>query len=432
MSQPAPPTVRRTSSNRHELAYRGLLVFTVLLYLRPNELLPIGTFPIVKILTIGTLLAFFMDRLGQGGPLSVMPRPFRYLLTVAGLAILSIPIGINPAASFDSFTDLFLKILLIFLLIINVVTSFRRLRLMMEVIVLSGAGVALLTLIDFVQGKNLVEGIRAAGATGGIFANPNDLALAMNVLLPLSGGLMLSRPNPASKLVYLACTALMAVTTVVTYSRAGLLTIILAGGFMVAKLGRRYPALWVVGAVALIGVIATSPGRVVTIFEGAGDESSAAGSATMRWELVKRSIEVAGANPIRWLFGVGLNNFHVVSYKELVSHNAYLEVFNELGLPALCFYVLFLVSAFRMAGHVVKTYRKARGARQVWLGGVAIQTAVFAYMVGGFFASVAFQWYVYYPAAFAVCLHQLVARAELQPRPREVTSRVWYLRRAQP
>jgi O-antigen ligase len=430
---PAPAAVRRSSvSNRHELAYRGLLVFTVLLYLRPNELLPIGTFPIVKILTIGTLLAFFFDRLSQGGPLSVMPKPFRHLLTVAVLAVLSIPVGINPTASFNSFIDLFLKILLIFLLIINVVTSFRRLRLMMEVIVLSGAGVALLTLIDFVQGKNLVEGIRAAGATGGIFANPNDLALAMNVLLPLSIGLMLSRPSPASKLVFFVCAALLAVTTVVTYSRSGLLTIVIASGFMVLKLGRRYPALWVVGGVALIAVVATSPGRVLTIFEGAGDESSAAGSATMRWELVKRSIEVAGANPIRWLLGVGLNNFHIVSHKELVSHNAYLEVFNELGLPALCFYVLFLVSAFRMAGRVVKAHRKTRGARQLWLVAVAIQTSLFAYIVGGFFASVAFQWYVYYPAAFAVCLYQLVARAELQPRPREVTSRVWYLRRAQP
>ena len=66
-----------------------------------------------------------------------MPRPFKYLLAMAGLVILSIPFGLDPSASFDAFTDVFLKTLLVFLLMINVVTSFRRLRLMMEVTVLS-------------------------------------------------------------------------------------------------------------------------------------------------------------------------------------------------------------------------------------------------------------------------------------------------------
>ena len=47
----------------HTVAYAGLILFTVLLYVRPNDLLPIGTFPIVKIMTIGTLVAFFVERL---------------------------------------------------------------------------------------------------------------------------------------------------------------------------------------------------------------------------------------------------------------------------------------------------------------------------------------------------------------------------------
>ena len=61
--------IRSSFTGRHEIAYRGLILFTILLYLRPNDLLPIGTFPIVKILTIGTLAIFFFDRLGQGGSL---------------------------------------------------------------------------------------------------------------------------------------------------------------------------------------------------------------------------------------------------------------------------------------------------------------------------------------------------------------------------
>ena len=432
MSEPARVSVRGLSSpSAHTVGYGGLILFTILMYLRPNDLLPIGTFPILKILTIGTLAAFFIERLGQGGPLSVMPRPFKYLLVMAGLAIVSIPVALDPAASFGGFIDQFLKILLVFLLMINVVSSFRRLRLMMEVTVLSGAGVALLTLFQYVQGKNLVEGSRAAGALGGIFANPNDFALAMNVLLPIAVGLALSRPSPVAKLLYLVCSALLAVTTVVTYSRAGFLTMAIAGAFFLVKVGRRYPTVWVVGALTAALLFASSPGRVLTIFDAAGGDATAAESAATRWSLVMRSLEVAGANPVRWLFGVGMDNFHIVSHKELVNHNAYLQVFNEVGLPALIFYILFLASVFKITALITKRYQRVRGYRQVWLMAAAIQTSLVAYLVGSFFASVAYLWYVYYPAAFAVCLQQLLARAGRQPAQSEVTPRVWYLRRVQ-
>jgi O-antigen ligase len=223
---------------------------------------------------------------------------------------------------------------------------------------------------------------------------------------------------------------LLALTSVVTYSRAGFLSVAIAGAFFLVNLGRRYPAAWVVGGLGGIALIATSPARIFTLFSGSAETTSAAGSAAARWDLLMRSIEVAGANPIRWLFGVGLNNFHIVSVNEKVNHNGYLQVFNEIGFPALCFYLLFLVSAFGITAGIITRYRKARGYRQVWLLAVGIQTSLIAYAVGSFFASVAFLWYVYYSVAFAVCLQQLLAPMEV-PARKEVPPRVWYLRRAQ-
>ena len=423
--------IRSSFAGRYEIAYRGLILFTVLLYLRPNELLPIGAFPIVKILTIATLAIFFLDKLGQGGPLSVMPRPFKYLLVINALAVVSIPLGLDPGASFAAFTDLFLKILLIFLLMINVVTSFSRLRFIIEVTVVSAAIVGALTLADFVQGKNLVEYYRASGALGGIFGNPNDLALSMNMAIPFAVYLGLSRRNPLMRFMYFVCAMLLGATSVVTYSRAGFLSMAIGGTFFILKISRRYPAAVAVAAVGGLGFLASSPGRIFTIFAGSGDNATAADSASARWELIKRSFEAAGMNPLRWLFGVGIDNFHIVSNKELVNHNAYLQVFNEIGLPALCFYVLFLASAVAISARIVKRYRRARGYRQVWLMAVAIQTSLIVYLVGSFFASVAYLWYVYYPAAFAVCLQQLLRKAERLPDQKGGEPRVWYLRRVQ-
>ena len=433
MSAPAGPVplMRTSLAGRYEIAYRGLILFTILLYLRPNELLPIGTFPVVKILTIGTLAIYFLDKLGQGGPMSIMPRPFKYLLIIDALALVSIPMGLDPSASFDAFTDLFLKILLIFLLMINVVTTFGRLRFIIEVTVVSAAIVAAMTLVDFAQGKNLVEYYRASGALGGIFGNPNDLALSMNMLIPFAVYLGLTRPNPFTKFSYFVCAMLLGATSVVTYSRAGFLSMAIAGAFFVVKIARRYPAALAVAATGSVALLASSPGRVFTMFAGSGDNATAADSASARWELIKRSFEAAGVNPFRWLFGVGIDNFHIVSNKELVNHNAYLQVFNEIGLPALCFYVLFLTSVVAISARIVKRYRRARGYRQIWLMAVAIQTSLIVYLIGSFFASVAYLWYVYYPAAFAVCLQQLLRKAERVPEQKGVESRVWYLRRVQ-
>jgi len=423
--------MRTSLAGRYEIAYRGLILFTILLYLRPNELLPIGTFPVVKILTIGTLAIYFLDKLGQGGPVSIMPRPFKYLLIIDALALVSIPMGLDPSASFDAFTDLFLKILLIFLLMINVVTTFGRLRFIIEVTVVSAAIVAAMTLVDFAQGKNLVEYYRASGALGGIFGNPNDLALSMNMLIPFAVYLGLTRPNPFTKFSYFVCAMLLGATSVVTYSRAGFLSMAIAGAFFVVKIARRYPAALAVAATGSVALLASSPGRVFTMFAGSGDNATAADSASARWELIKRSFEAAGVNPFRWLFGVGIDNFHIVSNKELVNHNAYLQVFNEIGLPALCFYVLFLTSVVAISARIVKRYRRARGYRQIWLMAVAIQTSLIVYLIGSFFASVAYLWYVYYPAAFAVCLQQLLRKAERVSEQKGVESRVWYLRRVQ-
>jgi O-antigen ligase len=303
----------------------------------------------------------------------------------------------------------------------------------MEVTVLSAAGVAVLTLADYVRGKYLAEDLtfRASGAVGGIMGNPNDLALAMNVALPLAVALVLSRRRPLYRLGYLICAVLLAVTAVLTYSRSGFLTMTIAGAFLLIKLGRRYPAAWGAGALAAVALFASSPGRVFTLFESSDGNVTAAGSATARWELVKRSFEVAGANPIRWLFGVGIENFHIVSHNELVGHNSYLQVFNEVGLPAMIFYILFLGSVIGITARITKRYRRVRGYRQIWLIATGIQTSLIAYLVGSFFASVAFHWYVYYPAAFAVCLQQLLERTERLPAQSEVAPRVWYLRRVQ-
>jgi O-antigen ligase len=435
-ARPAPSTstVRGVGPDRQSFAYAGLLAFTVLLYLRPNEWLPIGTFPIVRIVALAALAAFFVEQISDGRPFSIMPREFKYLLVLGGLMILGMPTGLNPSDSSGKFIDEFLRVFLIFMLTINVVTSFRRLLQLMEVTVLCGTVLAIGTLGRYASGENLAEGFRATGLVGGIFGNPNDLALALNVLVPISMGLGMIHRDIFRRLLYWGCAGCLALASLAAFSRAGFLTLVAVGGFLLLKLGRRYPILWVLALVAGLALVMLGPGafwtRILTVFDTSGDVG-AAQSGEIRWELIKRSIEVAGFNPIRWMLGVGVGNFHIVSNFERVHHNSYLQVFNEVGLPAMIVYLAFMITAIRNSGRIAKAFEGVRGYRQLWLTAIMIEAALVAYAIGSFFASVAFLWYLYYPAAFAVCLKLLVLRSVRKAAPDEVPRRVWNLRRIQ-
>ena len=92
-----------SGQSRQSFAYGGLLVFTVLLYLRPNEWLPHRDLPDRQDHRPRSLVAFFVVQISEGRPLSIMPREFKLLLGLTVLMVLSIPLGMDAGDSFGSF-----------------------------------------------------------------------------------------------------------------------------------------------------------------------------------------------------------------------------------------------------------------------------------------------------------------------------------------
>src|SRR5207249_4023452 len=59
----------------------------------------------------------------------------------------------------------------------------------------------------------------------GLVSNPNDLALMLNLILPIAGCLIVSARRPSGRLVAAIAAALSAMAIVMTFSRAGFLTL---------------------------------------------------------------------------------------------------------------------------------------------------------------------------------------------------------------
>jgi putative inorganic carbon (hco3(-)) transporter len=389
----------------HALSYAGLFLFTAVLYFRPYEYLPLPQ-TLAFWIAILTLAAFFPAQVAAEGTLTARPREVNLVLLLAIGGLLSIPLAINPGEAWETFTDPFMKVVLMFLVVVNVVRTRRRLYGLLWLALAIGCYLSYHAVQDYRAGKFEVEGYRVGGAIGGMFGNPNDMALYLVTVMPLAIGMLLVTRNPLAKLAYGACAALAVCGSVVTYSRGGFLGLACALTVLGWKLGRRNRAVTTAGvALAMVALLLLAPGnyteRLASILDSGKD---LVGSSSMRQQLFWLSLNVALKNPV---FGVGMGNFHTVSIREQVTHNAYTEVAAEMGLASAVVYVLFILAALKSLRLVERaTYDDRRRDRDFYLA-VGVQAALAGYMVSSFFASVAYQWYLYYLVGYAVALRRM-------------------------
>jgi O-antigen ligase len=404
----------------HMLSYFGLFLFTIVLYFRPYELIPAlaGVTSMAFWLAVPTLVVFVISQFALEGNLTVQTREVHLVLLLLVAALLSMPLAISPGEAWDEFNHAFWKAVMMFIVIINVVRTERRLKGLIFLGLAVGCMLSVGAINDYRAGRFLVLGQRVAGVVGGMFGNPNDLALHLVTMIPLAFGLFLHTRRRLAKPLYVACMFLMMGGLVATFSRGGFLGLIGAAFVLAWKMGRRKRALMVVLLIGLlVAFVAFAPGEYASRL---GSITTAAdASSHSRRELLIRSIVVALRHP---LLGVGMGNFHIVAIGESVSHNAYTQVASEMGMAAMIIYTLFIVVPFRRLGLIEReTYDTRRDTRIYYLS-VAMQASLAAYMISSFFGSVAYQYYVYYLVGYAVALRRIYEAQtgrEVVPPPKQ-------------
>ena len=264
------------------------------------------------------------------------------------------------------------------------------------------------------KGEFTAQGLRIEGLVGGMFGNPNDLATALNILLPFAVALTGSSKGLA-RLFFLGCAAILTVGVLVTLSRGGFLGLMATGGVLLWKLGRGRRLKTILATGLICGILfAVLPGgygaRIATIFDNEQDKT---GSAQQRRELMERAASIAISRPI---VGVGMGNFHIYSISEKEAHNAYLEIAAELGVMGLIAYLIVILAPLRSLRRIERQTRdmRSKSEREMYGLSVCIQAAFIAYIVCSFFASIQYLWYLYYTAAYAVALRQIYAAEKME------------------
>lgn len=385
----------------HSLSFAGIFLFTGFVFFRPYELSPslMWLSSAAFWIALATLIVYLLTQLGLENRITARPREVNLVFLLLVTGILSIPLALEPSQAFDSFVQFF-KVVLIFVVMVNVVRTEKRLKTLWILVLIASCILCINGVNDYQTGELALHGVRIKGSIGGLFDNPNDLALHLVTMFPIALALAFSSRYLLSKIVFFAIALLIVAGIVVTFSRGGFLALLAASGLLLWKLVRstRWLMLPLVGALAILFVLFAPSGYKARISTTEDD------SATARFDDFKRSMFIAARHPV---FGVGMDNYVLFSNSNKVSHNAYTQVAAEMGVAALAFYILFILAPFKRLWRIEQQSFEMQSQRRFYYAAAALQASLLGYMVASFFASVAYLWYIYYLVAYAVCLRRI-------------------------
>lgn len=406
----------------------GLVLFMVVYFARLQDWMPglVG----IHLMKMTAILISLALILSFGTIRWHMPREVILLSLLLFQLWLTIPFSpVWRRGAFDVTLD-FSKVLPLIFVIYAAVRSMKRLR---WILFVQSSSIAAVAITSIVVAKGS-EGRLAA--LSGVYGNSNELALAIDLSLPLCLAFALTTRSSWVKLAWTIAMLAMVYAVFLTASRGGAIALVVVALVCLWQLGvksRRFYLLLLV-PVAMLVILLYGGNSLRERFEQTTIDpesnyhsTSASMSAQQRKELLFKSLKVTAQHP---LFGVGPGNFAIVSGVWLATHNSYTQMSAEGGIPAFLLYVLILWRGIANLRYVSK-YPKT--GKRIRLFSMALGASLAGYLVGSFFASVAYRLFPYCLVAYTGALRLIVQRDRTvsswspipHPTSTEVEATVW-------
>src|SRR5687767_8710349 len=88
--------------SQFKYTFGAIWLFTLVLYARPNDLLPIGDFPIVKIIAILAPIAYIFERRDGKDKFFSRAIESKMILLIGALGVIFTPIAVSPHDSWHT------------------------------------------------------------------------------------------------------------------------------------------------------------------------------------------------------------------------------------------------------------------------------------------------------------------------------------------
>lgn len=394
------------SNHENSVAVNSLILLVVVYIGRIQELIPGAEELYIGKIAVGLSILLFLIT-PRTGSSSILSSPLaRYVFVIFMFMVISIPFSVWPTASMDFVTMSFIKTLIFFLLLISLVESVAGLEKIAWSFIFSGAILSIALLIKSGDGR----------LTASSTYDPNDLAFALVIILPLAYFLMQNRSG-ILKIILAGSIALMLLAFIATASRGGFLGLIAICLGIFYKSGRKLHRAVLPFLAAGILMSAFTPtsfwDRMSTITTLEQDYNIQ--SQTGRIEIWKRGIKMMLSNP---LLGVGVSGFGTAEgtiggmKARMVAHNSFVQIGAELGVIVFVLFIKLLYGS-------IQRLRKYR--QEEVLGGVprwlldGVEVGFYGYIVAGFFLSQAYSSILYLLVAMTIICGKIQARHDQNP-----------------
>jgi putative inorganic carbon (hco3(-)) transporter len=331
--------------------FTGVLIYLLLSFGRPADFLWAAySFGYLAIVAGACLIGYIVVDLKRS-PVRLRGMTILLLLWI-WLAIVSAT-AFYPSIAYPKFWEYSRGFVMAFLTA-SMVNSEKRAREALYVIAVSLGVLGL---------KGALDGVRSGFSLplvgpGGMMAEANEYALALNMGIPMLLVLSKDQSNRWVRIAFRTMAAASALVVIGTRSRSGLCGLVTVGLIMATFSKRKL--LMVVGlALAAITLVLFGPQGALDRYRTIPTATTSDASAIGRLQAWSTGIKMARAHP---LVGVGLRNFVLVfpQYSQdtpRVTHNAVLEMLAETGVPG-C--LLFLCMIFATVGRMFLLWRRAR------------------------------------------------------------------------
>jgi O-antigen ligase len=413
-----------------------LWLFTLAVFGRPEDIFSIvGALHLPLVLGISAALLLIFGLL-TGSVRFQKPRELSIVLFLTCWFIFGVPFAYWRGGSIQLLTDVWFKTLLSFFLLTQTLTSADRIKKILWAIILSELISTVASIV--LQGNGAEEvGDRLAGVNQGMFGW-NFLGISLSVMLPFIAMLYVKERSKLNTLLLLATVGASMWMLILTASRGGVLGVIfsiLMSWFYILRGTSRGRIL----AIAIIGCFVLSvfsaPGvfwsRLDTLWNSDapssnGDTASAEESTAGRVKLAQQAVRITLENPV---FGVGVGNFPVVNGQELGpgwwlgTHNTFLQMSSEAGVPALLLLVFLFVTMLKHAKGLAAAYSGTDN--ELWLLGRATRISIWSFIISGFFAHLAYGYLLYYLCGIAAGLWIITQNSKQPADRKDVTTPIF-------
>lgn len=367
--------------------YLGLISCLLFLYVRPNDYVPglLGT-RMFLIMIVATFASMLLNYTVNKKKIELFRNPQDYLLVWFFVAIFASHLANLDAQRGLNATWSFVRNVVIYLLITNMVTTRRRLRMTIYTLLLGTVFLTLLGILQEVRGYGLsgIAPIKGRIRAFGVSSDPNMYAQTILVALPFFYYLFSTTKNFWMKVYSISSMLVIIYVIYLTNSRGGNLSLGALAGIMVIRAKG-----WKIGvplaALAMVAVFVFGPSRMEEV--GIHQEG--------RVYLWNQGFKFFQSHP---LFGIGKDAWGP-KYHMTYAHNAFIQCAAEMGLVGLFAWVTLIFVAMKNTIFVARHGNDVDANLSV--DSEAIFFAIVAFLLPSIFLSQTYYWLLYILLALA-------------------------------